>query len=407
MRKGMLVAGLAVLVMVTGAVGANFNLTGQGARAMGMGGAFIGIADDATAISWNPAGLAQLDRPELSLVGKFANQSSGFDPTSFSINGTQRTTTTSSNSHFVLNFASGAYPLKVKERNLSLALAYQQQLDFFDIPDSNTTVTGGANTISPGVAYQITPQFALGAAANIWTGSTNTEIKTSTQTITVKEPYSGLNFFVGGWGHVKPVKLGAIIRTPLTITHHNDITGIPGTTRDPVSGDWKLKMPFMFGFGAAVEPTQNVTFAADFDMRPYSSAEFLDSAGVKDTSFHLKSITQIRVGGEYLLMLGAGIVPLRVGFRTDPRTFTGYNVKADTSGTIISTKFVSDDKQVGGTVFSFGTGFVTKQFQLDGAFELGSSKTPYNYDQMWSASPNPLHWKESSKTFLVSGIVHF
>lgn len=38
------------------------NPVGSGARAIGMGGAFIGIADDATAASWNPAGLIQLEK---------------------------------------------------------------------------------------------------------------------------------------------------------------------------------------------------------------------------------------------------------------------------------------------------------------------------------------------------------
>src|SRR5262249_18832771 len=42
---------------------------GAGARAFGMGGAFLARADDATAASWNPAGLSYLRRPELSLVG--------------------------------------------------------------------------------------------------------------------------------------------------------------------------------------------------------------------------------------------------------------------------------------------------------------------------------------------------
>src|SRR5690242_5810640 len=39
-----------------------FEGPGIGSRATGMGGAFIGLADDWTAIYWNPAGLAQHSR---------------------------------------------------------------------------------------------------------------------------------------------------------------------------------------------------------------------------------------------------------------------------------------------------------------------------------------------------------
>ena len=44
---------------------------GSGARALGMGSAFIAVADDATAASWNPGGLIQLETPEISSVGAF------------------------------------------------------------------------------------------------------------------------------------------------------------------------------------------------------------------------------------------------------------------------------------------------------------------------------------------------
>lgn len=42
---------------------------GSGARALGMGGAFIAVAHDAAAASWNPGGLTQLGRSEISVVG--------------------------------------------------------------------------------------------------------------------------------------------------------------------------------------------------------------------------------------------------------------------------------------------------------------------------------------------------
>jgi hypothetical protein len=42
-----------------------FMATGFGARALGMGGAFVSIADDASAVYWNPAGLSYLDHSQV------------------------------------------------------------------------------------------------------------------------------------------------------------------------------------------------------------------------------------------------------------------------------------------------------------------------------------------------------
>ncbi len=41
---------------------------GVGAKALGMGGAFVGVANDVTASYWNPSGLCQLDRKQLSFM---------------------------------------------------------------------------------------------------------------------------------------------------------------------------------------------------------------------------------------------------------------------------------------------------------------------------------------------------
>lgn len=50
-----------------------FNFGPPGARALGMGGAFIALADDATAAEANPAGLTKLSRPEFSVHGRYSN----------------------------------------------------------------------------------------------------------------------------------------------------------------------------------------------------------------------------------------------------------------------------------------------------------------------------------------------
>lgn len=45
-----------------------FMEVGVGARALGMGNAFVGLANDVSAFYWNPAGLTQLENPELFLM---------------------------------------------------------------------------------------------------------------------------------------------------------------------------------------------------------------------------------------------------------------------------------------------------------------------------------------------------
>lgn len=47
-----------------------WNLSTPGARSLALGGAFLAVADDATAAYANPAGLAQLVRPEVSVEGR-------------------------------------------------------------------------------------------------------------------------------------------------------------------------------------------------------------------------------------------------------------------------------------------------------------------------------------------------
>ncbi len=48
-----------------GTTAANFLKIGPGSRAIGMGGAFVSVADDASAMYWNPGGVSQLSQSEL------------------------------------------------------------------------------------------------------------------------------------------------------------------------------------------------------------------------------------------------------------------------------------------------------------------------------------------------------
>lgn len=59
-----------ILKMFAGVNPSAFLNTGVGARAMGLGGAFVSLSDDATAMYWNPAGLAKNNRYSITAMGQ-------------------------------------------------------------------------------------------------------------------------------------------------------------------------------------------------------------------------------------------------------------------------------------------------------------------------------------------------
>ena len=162
---------------------------GSGARALGQGGAFVAVADDATAAVWNPAGLSQLERPEVSIVGTHLNTQQRFrDLELMEPPGTETTFDFGADegeSRADLNFLSVTYPTAVWGRNVVVSLNYHQRYDFRQrlkfstastiagpIPGSaNQTfdfhADGGIGVLSPAVAVEVTPRFSVGVALNL------------------------------------------------------------------------------------------------------------------------------------------------------------------------------------------------------------------------------------------------
>lgn len=71
MRKILLLSGI-VAAFASQSVAANYSnevlSIGVGARALGMGGAYAGVADDSTAVYWNPAGLPKIKHIEVAAI---------------------------------------------------------------------------------------------------------------------------------------------------------------------------------------------------------------------------------------------------------------------------------------------------------------------------------------------------
>ena len=345
----------------------DWNITGAGARAEGLGGAFIGLADDATAISWNPSGLGQLERTEFSAVGRWTSEEYKFEnPNNTAAN------YSISQSHFNYNFASIAFPLHAGQINIVPAVAFQRQLDNFSDYSTNSETYesgGGVNTLTPGIGLKLHPMFYVGGAVNIWMGTfDNKTVEKSTNDVAKNNGnYKGLNFTAGvlvdfeGLKKPVPIKVGATIRTPFDLEVDGSFEwSVPGGTAAPQKGQFlnTVEVPLMFGTGVSGRIGENLTLTFDFETRMYGDKKIFrttDKAAV-DTiklSDSGNDLNQIRVGAEYLIVSSAGVIPIRVGFRTVPTLRGNVNEKDEYDG------------QVTGNGFTAGTGFIGGAIALD------------------------------------------
>ena len=100
---------------------------GSGARALGFAGAFTSIADDATAASWNPAGLIQLERPEVSAVyrGSRVENRHTSDSDGFLVGEDDYDS-------YGLNYLSASIPFRLEslQRNIVFSANFQEAYDF-------------------------------------------------------------------------------------------------------------------------------------------------------------------------------------------------------------------------------------------------------------------------------------
>ncbi len=348
-----------------------YNITGAGARAAGMGGAFIGVADDATAIVWNPAGLTQLERMEVSAVGRYV-----FESVEFTDNTNPANSQSEKQTHPVFNFGSFAIPFSVGKVKGVIAAAYQRELDFYykqNTTQTATEETGGADAFSPGVAVGIGSIFSVGLAANVWFGTDEYKLTTVVDTSSYNGTASGVNYLVGvlvdlnGLRKPIPIKIGACVRTPFDLNFDYGLEFRPPLFDQFGKLDASItrQMPLMIGIGASARPWENLTLSVDYEMRKYGDRKSITSIKspvvISDTSNMSDSksdINQIRAGIEYLAVTRSGVFPLRAGYQNVPTLLANLVYNPQTS------QYEFGD-QVSGMGFSLGTGFISNSFALD------------------------------------------
>jgi len=389
MKKALLLT-LAVFSSAAFAQEMNFNLMGSGARALGMGGAFIAMSDDASAITWNPAGLTQLIKPEVGIMG-------GYKMETATLNGDEWY----SNSHGTIDFASLVMPISTGFSNLVLAAAYHNMIDVyaFDTYDYYSSdsahietleVSGAYSAITPAIAIDL-PMVAVGVGTDIWFKGPTDEYKyyysdssgTWDYTRTRNYEVFGVGVVLGGL--ITPpggfVKIGATMRLPFQMNYNKDYgihaigTGAYTDFDTSYVDSAVLHWPMMLGFGVALN-FSSLTFSFDYEMRKYSEMT-KEIAGV-DSVIGYPDCNQFRVGLEYLLSLGPVAIPFRIGFMTDPRTY--FNTDS----------FGSEGDQVIGKYITFGTGLLLPNINFDLSMQIGSSSYTFYGDDVTQSNVNVL-----------------
>ncbi|MGE5127944.1 MAG: OmpP1/FadL family transporter [Betaproteobacteria bacterium] len=351
------------------------NLTlGSGARAYGMGGAFLARADDATAASWNPAGLSYLRLPEVSLVGA----SSLFD-----------ITRGQSTDHFngrTIDFGAFTWPVRVGGAHGAVQLSYQRAVSFdgrrrilFYDDQGQTSITedvrssGGFDVVALGAGLRLTRSLRAGATLNRWLNGYTQTLSRDYLQPTNRRPkrYFELDFQPRGWNAnlglmwspLESLNVGAVFKTPfragveLAKSRLDPWLQATGpeieeiTTNSYSTSKTRLDFPASYGFGLSWRPHDTFTLSADLTLTRWSQARIhnyfdleVTPAGGETpapkpppnvypllqyptlnalpTSDNPGLSTQqdkqeLRVGMEYVLIAGRLKVPLRAGYFND------------------------------------------------------------------------------------------
>jgi len=371
-----------------------------GARSLGFGGAFVALADDATAAYANPAGLVQLTRPEVSIEGRswsyttpyvFGGRASGA-PTGIGIDTMPDLRWAESTADFTgLSFLSYVHPLK----KWSLAVYRHQLVKFASAFATNGLFAEGSTFLDtdrwidrPGTAdidvvswgfaaaRRITDSFSLGLTLtyldvdlDLQTTaylpdddtleaffSANSYLpervawRTSTQAHDSGEGLA-LGFL---WRATDSWSIGGFARSDFDVPARWD--GWPGPAASPenprewhFTGEWAF--PTVFGLGCAyTSPGGDVTLSFEWD---HVTAQFEN-----DPDEAIPSVDEFHLGGEYAFLRRSPLLALRAGVWLDP----DHRIRATAGDDLFRAVLQSGSEEIH---YAFGFGAAFERLQID------------------------------------------
>jgi hypothetical protein len=330
------------------------NNFGVGARAMGMGGAAIAVSEDFSALYWNPAGLAQVRRIEIS--GGLSHQKYTSETIFFGNAESDHETNTR------LNAIGMAFPVPTYRGSLVFALGAGRVEDFDALfvergystqdnwwEEGREIQSGGLFSFSLGGAMDVSPTLSLGAAIDLRDGDYDYDWNTfyaDTRDIWDEYPndydttyihdtktadFDALSIRMGGLLRLSRfVKAGLTIASPVTYDVSGDVVmktrnvfdnGELEQDTEALFFQNEISTPWEFGFGMAWSvPT--FLLAADLRYADWSQMKF-NNEPLEDYDESLS----VSIGGEYILpRMGTKI---RAGYSVQPMAYTGSNILND------------------------------------------------------------------------------
>ncbi len=339
----------------------NFRAQNPGARARGLGGAFVALADDATAAFINPAGLAFLDRWEVSAEYGHDEETREVAQLSGSeTHGTWRESTSSEANS--LDFASAVFPIK---KGRLTAAAYYALLSPFDRNQGDFVYVPGLIVESQGtyfydafvgafaknevfgasLGFRVSDKLSIGASLGQSTldffgqttrydqGLGKRAVNSQSSLVDNEHDYfatAGVIFqpserFGFGFSWQKETSYD------MTSIGYNYIAN---TTLSPISS--KFTIPTRWALGMTVRATDSLIFSFEADRIEYSDllngmgGQTFFEGGLETDAYRFRSddVTEYHVGTEYTFFVGSTGLSLRGGYWRD-RTHLQYFAGTD------------------------------------------------------------------------------
>lgn len=331
------------------------NELGFGARALGMGGAYTGVADDYSAVYWNPAGLAMIRKTEMFL--DFSHVRFNNDVTY------QGNLSSPTNSSTNLNSIGLVMPVPTVRGSLVFGLGYQRVKNFDYINEfqgvSNTdnnlsfildstnqvydffgknvtrgeliTDEGSMNQYNLSGAIDISPNASFGIALNYWTGKsdysldfTQTDTENNFENFpedfyqykenrTINSEYSAFSAVLSGIYRIKQLaRIGITYSTPIKFNVNENYINPASLefdngdliTFDANEGkyEYDVQIPFEVSAGASVNVLGLGTVAGSIRYRDWSQMKFKSPSELLEENSFIKSnyreVLRLNLGAE-------------------------------------------------------------------------------------------------------------